>query len=377
MAAGTRRTSTNILWGILGLALTFLAVARITNRPPTSVRGPLKILTPPFTANKAEIIRELRDRKFQDLDTQLNSYQKGFEENVLEEGNLSIAFEAFSFTDPALSSPLDEWVKSDPNSYQAHLARAEYLIALGGQARGNRYANKTTEQQFSEMNRLFVEGVKETVAAIKLNPKASIAYSLIIQAAKAGSDGNTLERVYAAGLKNIPLSLSIRVSVINALEPRWGGSHEAMAKFAADAQKYAAQNPRLVSLKGFADEDKGNIASGDGDPKKAIGLYNQALQEGGDFARAYQSRGRTYDELHRYDDALEDLSRANRLRPQDPDILETMAYVYGHLNRPKNTLALIQEYRQFAEPNSDLVNLEQWANNFGAGAAPAVKTGGN
>jgi tetratricopeptide (TPR) repeat protein len=372
-----RRKRTTLLWKLLGATVVSLIALQIANRPPTSVRGPLKVLTPPFTADKAMLIQELRDRKFQALDAQLNSYQKRFEENVLEEGNLSIAFEAFSFTDTALGPLLEQWVKSEPDSYPAHLARAKYLLALGWQARGDRNADKTSEEQFNEMKKLFGESANEAVAAIKLNPKASIAYAAIIDAAKGVSDRKTMESVYAAGIKNVPLSLSIRASVMSALRPRWGGSYEAMAKFAEDAQKYAAQNPRLQSLKGVADEDKGDLALGAGDRNKAIRFYNHALDEGGDFAVAYAGRGSAYDQINRFDDALEDLSRANRLRPQDPNTLEALAYLYVHLNRPKDTLAVIQEYQQFAILPSDIVTLEQWAQNFDAGSAPPVKTGGN
>ena len=375
--ANVRRKSITILWGILGLAALLLVVAKIENRPPTSVRGPLKILTPPFTANKAELIQELRDRKFQQLDTQLNSYQKAFEENVLEEGNLVIAFDTFGFTDPALTPILEEWVKNEPSSYPAHLARAEHLLALGWQARGDRSTEKTSEQQFNEMQNLFGEGVKEAIAAIKLNPKSSIGYALIIDATKGAGSGDGLRRAYAVGIKNVPLSLSIRTYVMTALEPRWGGSYDAMEKFAGEAQKYAAQNPRLVSLKGFADADRADEASSAGDQRKAIRLCNKALEEGGDFSMAYMYRGDMYGQLHLYDDALEDLNRANRLRPQNPKVLESLAYVYEGLTRPKDTLAVIEQYRQIAQPDPYLLNIEKWAQNFGTGTAPAVKVGGN
>jgi tetratricopeptide (TPR) repeat protein len=377
MAAATRRKSVTVLWAILGVAVLLLFAVKIANRPPSSVRGPLKILTPPFTANKSELIEELRARKFQVLDTQLNSYQQTFEKNALEEGNLSIAFDAFGSTDSSLGPILDEWVKGEPASYPAHLARAKYLLALGWQARGSRDADKTSEQQLSEMQALFVESVKEAIAAIKLDPKASIAYALIIDAAKSVSDYKTMNDAYGASLKNVPLSLSTRVSTILALRPRWGGSYDAMKRFADEAQKYAVQNPRLESLKGFADVDRGDIAWNAGNLKGAVGYYNNALEEGGDFALAYAERGGVYDAFHRYDDALEDLSRANRLRPQEIRTLSALAYVYAHLNRPKDTLAVIQEYQQFAVLPSDLVSLGQWAQNFGAGAVPAVKTGGN
>jgi tetratricopeptide (TPR) repeat protein len=350
---------------------------KFARRPPTSVRGPLKILTPPFTANKTELIQELRARKFQVLDAQLNSYQKSFEANVLAEDNLTLAFDAFKFTDPSLGPLFDEWVKAEPDSYPGHMARAKYLLEVGWQARGRRYADKTTDQQFNEMARIFGESVKDAVAAIKLNPKAAPAYAVIIQAARGVSDYKVLNSVYAASLKNAPLSLWTRVSVIITLEPKWGGSYDAMAKFADDAHKNVAKNPRLQSLEGFADIDKGDAAWQAGDLGKAIRFYNQALDAGGDFAQAYSARGAAYDQLHLYNDALEDLDRANKLRPQEPFTLERLAWVYMHLNRPQDTLAMIQEYQQFATLDPDLVRLQQWAQNFQAGVAQTVKTGGN
>ena len=377
MAEGTRRKSINVLWGMLGVAVILIVAVKIVRRPPTSVRGPLKILTPPFTANKTELIQELRDRKFQVLDAQLNSYQKSCEVNVLAEDNLMLAFDAFKFTDPSLGPIFDEWVKSEPDSYPAHMARAKYMLELGWQARGRRYADKTTEQQFNEMARIFGESVKDAVAAIKLNPKASPAYGVIIQAARGVSDYKVLNNVYAASLKNAPLSVWTRISVIITLEPKWGGSYEAMAKFAGDAQKDAAKNPRLQSLNGFADIDRGDAAWEAGDLRQAIRDYNQALVEGGDFAQAYAQRGAAYDQLHLYNDALEDLARANKLRPQEPSTLERLAWVYLHLNRPQDTLAAIQEYQQFAALDPDLVHLQQWAQSFHAGVSQTVKTGGN
>jgi tetratricopeptide (TPR) repeat protein len=380
MGAGTSRRGINVLWGMLGMAAVFMGVRGIANRPPTSVRVPLKILTPPFTANRGEILEDLRARKFQVLDAQLNSYEKAFEENVLEEDNLALAFDTFKFSDPTVLPILDEWVKSDPNSYPAHLARAKQLLKLGWAARGDRFANQTSERQFSEMKRLFRASFDDAVAAIRLNPEGPLPYALLISAATSLSSAKEmLQNVYAASLKNVPLSLETREGMMNALTPRWGGSYEAMAAFAAEAQKYAAQNPRLVSLIGYADLDKADLASSAGDYRAVVRLCNQALAEGGDFAKAYKARGWGYYWLHCYDDALEDFNRANRLHPQDADTLVAIAYADAALNRPKDTLALIEEYQTFAQADGSLLNLAKWAQNFdaGSGTGSTVKTGGN
>jgi hypothetical protein len=40
-------------------------------------------------------------------------------------------------------------------------------------------------------------------------------------------------------------------------------------------------------------------------------------------------------------------------------------------------LAMIQEYRTFAEPEADLVNLEIWAQNVDAAGVPSARKGGD
>jgi tetratricopeptide (TPR) repeat protein len=360
-----RRERINFLSIVSAEVLTLLLVVAAASSAQVSTRRPPEPLIPQFTANKGELLQKLRDRKFRDLDAQLNSYQARFEENALAESNSAVAYEAFFSPDPALGPLLDEWVAKNPNSYPAHLARAEYLVTAAYQARGDQYADETSASQFAEMNALLNKAVKDALAAINLNAKSGVAYAAIIDAARGNSDDDMRERTVAAGLKNAPLSMAIWVSAIRALQPRWGGSYGAMEKLAAEAQKYAAQNPKLVTTKGFPDVERGRVALSDNDPEGAMRFYDQALQEGGDlFNSGYTSRGLLFLRLGRYDDALRDLDRANHLRPQEPKVLESLAYIYAHFKRPKDTLAMIQEYRTFAEPGPDLINLELWAQNF-------------
>ena len=378
MTTCTKRKRINFLWIVSTEALAFLLVVAASSSAQITTRRPLKMLIPPFTANKGELLQKLRHRKFQDLDGQLNSYQVAFEKDAFTEGNLAVAFETFCSPDPALGPLLDEWVSKAPNSYPAHLARAEYLVTAGYQARGDQSADETSAGQFAEMNALLGKAVKDAAVAIKLNPKSSLAYAATIDAARGSSDDDMREKALAAGLKNAPLSMALRVSEIRALQPRWGGSYGAMERLAADAQKYAAQNPKLVTLKGFADVERGRVALSDNDSEGALRFYDQALQEGGDlFNTGYTSRGVLFLRLGRYDDALQDLDRANHLRPQEPRVLESLALIYAHFKRPKDTLAMIQEYRTFAEPGPDLVNLEIWAQNFDSTGVSRAGKGGD
>ena len=361
MTTCTKRKRINFLSLVSTEAIAFLLVVAASGFAHVTTHRPL----PPFTANKGELLQKLRDRKFQDVDSQLNSYQVAFEKDAFTEGNLAVAIEAFCSPDPALGPILDEWVAKSPNSYSAHLARAEYLVTAGYEARGDQTADQTSAGQFAEMNALLNKAVKDAVAAIKLNAKSGVGYSVIIEASRANSDDDMREKALAAGLKNAPASMVIWVSAIRALQPRWGGSYGAMERLAAEAQKYAGQNPKLVTLKGFADVERGRVALEDNDPDGAMRFYDQAVQEGGDlFNSGYTNRGLLFLRLGHYDEALQDLNHANHLRPQETRVLESLALIYAHFKRPKDTLAMIQEYRTFADPGPDLVNLEIWAQNF-------------
>jgi hypothetical protein len=77
-------------------ALAFLLIVAASSSAQVTTRHPLKLPIPPFTANKGELLQKLRDRRFQELDAQLDSYQTRFEQDALAEGNLATAFEAFS-----------------------------------------------------------------------------------------------------------------------------------------------------------------------------------------------------------------------------------------------------------------------------------------
>ena len=105
MTTSTKRKRINFLWIVSIEALAFLLVVAASSSAQVAARRLLKL--PPFTANKGELLQKLRERKFQDLDTLLNSYQAGFEQNPLAEGNLANAFEAFASLDPALGPILD------------------------------------------------------------------------------------------------------------------------------------------------------------------------------------------------------------------------------------------------------------------------------
>jgi len=342
-AQSVRVNLKGILLAVIVVCLALIAFSKLWGRRPAAeipkiTRGPLHPLTPPITADKITLVADLRARNFNKLEATLTSYQTAAESNVTQEVNVHQAFEAFSRTDPALDALLREWIKRSPRSYAAHLARAEFLFEEASNARGAKWASETSAQQFQRMGDYLAAAHKEITATLGLNPKVTEAYALLIAEQRVGGSHEDCWKATDAGLKEIPASSVIRLQTMICLEPRWGGSYRQMDQFAAEAQTYVHENPRLVALKGFADYDRGEWMNDNDKYVPAIIYYTRAIAEGGDHAAFYRGRGEAFMRLNLNNDGLEDMRSAEQLWPQDRETLQWLAY--GLSNIGKNQEAL-------------------------------------
>lgn len=312
-----------IVLGAAICALIVFSIWRRSNAIPENVV--LKPLTPPLTADRREILAQLRAGDFDSLDRTLASYESRAESDPAYEANAHLGFEAFSSNDPALDEPLSQWTAKSPRSYVAHLARAEFLFHQGWNARGSAGVDYTPPARLERMNAFFAQGAKEVHAAIALNPRVSEAYQLLVQQQRNNGPKDCIE-VAKDGLREVPASFTIRAQVMTCLQPRWGGSYRAMEQFAIAGQKYAGRNPRLRSLKGLADSDRGESMWNVGNYAAAIASFNRAIAVGGDNGLFYRQRGEALSDARRFDEAIADLRRADQLWPQDPETMEYLAY---------------------------------------------------
>ncbi len=347
-AQSVRVNLKGILLAVIVVCLALIAFSKLWGRRPAAeipkiTRGPLHPLTPPITADKVTIAADLRARDFNKLEATLTSYQTAAENNVTQEANVSQAFDAFARADPAFDAPLQEWVKRSPRSYAAHLARAEFLYAEAWNARGAKWASETSAQQFQRMDDYLAAGHKEITATLGINWKVTEAYALLIAEQQVGGSQEDCRKAADAALKEIPASFVIRSQTMFCLEPRWGGSYEQMDQFAAEAQTYVHENPRLAALKGFADYDRGERMNGSDKYVPAIiyySYYSRAIAEGGDHAAFYRGRGEAFMRLNLNNDGLEDMRRADQLWPQNRDTLQWLAYGLSAREIGKNQEAL-------------------------------------
>ena len=350
------------------LILTAICAALTIARSPASQAQasapklpPLERLTPPFTADKLLILARLRRRDFTGLDAEFEGYQQAFEKNPAMELNEKLAFDAFATDDASVADLLAQWTTQKPDSFAAHMARGCYFAWRGWHTRGNLVAGETASAQFDTMRKYFARGGDDLKTALKIQPKLSIAYAVLLGEARGQGDRARAQKLESDALGEIPASFVIREEAMECLYPRWDGEHSMMADFARQSQPYAKENPCLHWLLGFVDRDEGETLAIDGELDRSIEALTRAIAKGGDYSGFYFSRGESY--LHRelYQQALQDFDRANELSPQDPELIVRRAATLARLGRPKAALADLKFVAIFEAPDEFSTQLHDWA----------------
>ena len=298
-----------------------------------------------------ETQRLLRRHDFEALRRLVEAKQARLEQDVRWEDELGQAVAAFDVADPALTPLLDAWVVAQPDAWAPRLARARHRLAVAWERRGSKWAKDTSEEQVAGMRESLDEAIGDAREALRHNPKLTEAYRTLIKAAMGRGDPQACVRLAELGLAVAPASLRVRSALALCLLPRWGGSYDAVAALAREAQQYAGQNPALAALLGFVDWDRGCLARNDKKYDEAAALFTRALAAG-EHAYFYYDRADTYLRQKRYTEALADVARLLAMAPEDPGVLLTRAWILVGLERYQDALADVQVMSEF-DPTSD------------------------
>jgi tetratricopeptide (TPR) repeat protein len=300
---------------------------------------------PTQTIDRLAVRRLLMSRSYGVLDRLLAAYADSVLRDYRVEYRLFDAYAAFGVAVPALEPFLNEWVQQRPTSAAARLARATFFRASGWNARGARYASKTSNQQFVRMGKFFQLTFDDLTEALRLEPKSIVAYRQLIDLATTQREAAMSRQMLDQALKIQPYSFLLRATYMHNLLPRWGGSYEAMARFAEESAPYAKRNPRINALKGFVDWDKGRISEAAGRNGDAIEAYNRALQFGNFWEFRYE-RGTYNSQSDLNEEALEDFNSVLAQFPQDADALNDRCHVEYELGRTAVGEAQVAYYSQ-------------------------------
>lgn len=261
---------------------------------------------PSTTANPFAFRRLLHQGEFAKLDSLLSAAADSAHSDYHGETYLFGAYDAFE-DDTSLGQPLDRWVRERPASAPAHIARATYLMSLGWDARGTRYAKDTPRQAMQRMQALFDAAKRDVDSAVALTPRSAAAYLVRLEVTH--GDTAASRQSLMKGLEDIPASFYLRRAHMRNLIPRWGGSYEAMRAFANESEAMADSNPRLRVLRGYIALDYAEVWELKHHQNEALENYGSAMAVYDD-ASFHLARGQMLVRMRRYRDAIADFDFA-------------------------------------------------------------------
>jgi tetratricopeptide (TPR) repeat protein len=276
---------------------------------------------PPY-AKHASLRLLLAQARYDELEAALEQFRAAalwdFENG---ENRLSQAFRAFNVSETDVSAQIDEWIETRPKSYQAHLARAYCDLTMALDARGEKFARETSEEQFRVMRRYLDKAEEEARASIELQPRNVAAYRVLVVIAR--YSGRRFGQLTDEALRAFPASMVLRVNTMDSLQPKWHGNVELMEQFAQKSQEYAGQNRNLRALLGYPDWGRGEVLRLDKRYDEAIEMYTKAIGIGGEQAEFLIGRSLAARRSHRYDLAISDGRRALELHPWLAELEDT------------------------------------------------------
>lgn len=348
----------------VGVAI-LVALATLVHHPQqaSATRGPVQRLYAPITVDPVGVVDKLAAGKFGSLQTDIKAYETAANADPRVELNLMYAFSAFAQPDPAIADQIKKWAADSPDSAIAHCARAVALEQAAAHARGHEGGPSSSipSNDFVEMEKDLSQATMEADSARALDPNLINAYLIAIDAAKMESDPVAMEEASKRALGKFPLSFQIRRGLIVGMAPRWGGSYDAMDRFANESQAQVSQNPMLKYLLGFPSMEQAKDLQVDEKWEQTIPLLNHAIEVGGDYAAFYITRGKSLYALKKYQDAMADFQCANDLMPDDPQNLEMLSLTSHLLDKPSDALGFANRYLKLGESDKDIADVREWA----------------
>jgi tetratricopeptide (TPR) repeat protein len=266
----------------------------------------------------------LREKRFDELSSYIESFQTAAEEDFKNERWLIVALDTFDTADRQIGKRLNQWVRATPSSFAPYLARAHHRIALAWHYRGEKWAHLPSKKRLAAMRKVLVRALSDTDLALERHPSSTEAWSVKL-GILTGLDADVAKKTETleAGLRHCPYCFGIRAAYLSTIEPRWGGSHRRMDRKAADWQ-LTDQNPKLEQLLGFVDADRCELLAEE-EPEKALPFCDRALGRGRN-AGFLSTKAKALVQLERYDEAIALFTEALDILPQGVRLLNGRGY---------------------------------------------------
>lgn len=148
--------------------------------------------------------------------------------------------------DPTFLTRLDEWNAQAPGDAIPPLVRAEYFARLGWFIRGDNYTKYILPEHMAAAERAFAKGNDDIAQSIMRDDSNPYTFVLALGLARTSAQFDNMAAIFEAGRKKHPDYYKLYDATLAMLQPKWGGSVEAMREF---VDLYAGKAPDDSPLK--------------------------------------------------------------------------------------------------------------------------------
>lgn len=270
--------------------------------------------------DRREFARLLSTAQFDALDAMLEERVQTTRADIRHEGRVQHAFEAFLQANATIEPALEAWRRARPASDHAMAAIATYRLGRALEARGFGGAAQTENERFDDMREQAIHGLRAADETLRRAPDHFMAHLIRVRLLRyARPDSATTAHAVSSALAAYPSSYLMRATLLESMEPRWGGSVAQMQAFLDDGRPFHAANPRLAALDGSVLRVEALRA--DHDSAFVLAKLDEARRHGEDY-ELLLAYGRIYRNQSRWVDALRAYHRAAALQPQGRAMLE-------------------------------------------------------
>lgn len=141
------------------------------------------------------------------------------------------------------------WLEAAPDDAYANMTRGNLLDHRAWEARGEKSSSETNEKQMKSAMTLAKEAEILLRKASILQPRLIPAYRTLINTQMLAGNSEKIGETFASAIRQSPHSYYVRNTLINFLQPKWGGSLREMDALVDESEPHIARNPRLSLLR--------------------------------------------------------------------------------------------------------------------------------
>ncbi|HKK20874.1 MAG TPA: hypothetical protein VJ983_05320 [candidate division Zixibacteria bacterium] len=253
----------------------------------------------------SQVASYLYQRDYQGLEDLYNTCFVNYQNDAAYETPLKLGYDLFQPSSGIDKADLDAWVEATGSAI-AYTARGFYMMTAATDARGGNFTSKTSKNRLLATRNMSNYAAEDLQKATELDPNLTPAWMGLIRVGMINSTSFTPDDIFEQAIKHDCRSFYLRQQYMLSLQPRWGGSSEAMLGFAQFCLEDLDKNPRFWVLQGDAYSDVADAFTWQGDYEKAVEMYSTALLYG-DKLSTLQYRAYSLQKCGRDDEAERDL----------------------------------------------------------------------